>query len=218
MVIKNKHPEKGRAFKLLLYPDCEYHKPVIEKFKLNQLPEYGNSPACWLGILHEGETEGKKQHYHIAVRFVVPLDRSTVANALGLTVPCGTNTDSKPDLSSISVCTGKFSDFLLYLTHKNAPDKIQYTESNLFGSESGFAEYRKAVVRYESERLETQDAFACLLEWIENQPYYITNFAFAKFVVNTPFFKLRNDPLLRNCIYEHNKPFISEDNLFNKTS
>lgn len=198
----------------MLYPDCEYHKSVIDLFLSDTLPHYGNCPPVWAGILHQPEEDGKKQHYHFAVRFAVPVSRSAVCSALGLIVPHGTNTDSnedKPDLSAITVCTGKFAQFLLYLTHKNAPDKIQYTIGDLLGNTAGISLYKQAEIRYDSKNLDTQEGFQILLDWIDQQPHYISAFAFANFISQTPLFRLRNDSLIRACIYEHNKPFIEKD-------
>lgn len=176
--------KKSRNIALLLYPDNEKHLDIMARIK-EEYPEY-------IGIMHHGD-EDKKDHFHVYLCFPNPVYSSAVADYLDL---------------EDNLCRplfGQFKDSLIYLTHRNAPEKEQYPISDCFGSPALMHKLEKYLMRYERSDVDTAEAVEGCLDWICCQQCVINYISFVRWVLTTPFFKGASSPLVRMCIEEHNQ-------------
>lgn len=194
---KKKHAEiQVRNVKLLLYPDNEKH---MEAFKMIPMfyPEY-------VGILHD-KLPDRKPHYHILIHPIseegqnIPVQIGTVCRKLGLINDLG-----EPDLQFIRPVEGRYSQFLIYMTHLSVPEKEQYNASDLFGSNALISDYGKTATKWLRNEFDMSDCILAVLDWIQRQEGIIRMSYFARWICNTPYFKASGSALVRSCIEEHN--------------
>ena len=117
--------ERKRCFTFVIYPD--------EKNFLDIMEEVINQNTAF--ILHDKDIDDdgnlKKSHYHVCVKFKDAKTCSSVAKLF-----CLKNEKGEIAPNRVEVCSkGKknFKGALLYLTHANAPDKYQYSVSDIQG-------------------------------------------------------------------------------------
>lgn len=103
---------RSRTFMVLLYPDNEDHERWIK----DVLPKLDFD---YVGICHDKE-ESAKPHYHIVFYFKDARWRDAFAADLGL------------DTRWVRAWNSKVRAFR-YLLHKGFPDKVQYSDTGLFG-------------------------------------------------------------------------------------
>lgn len=195
---KKKNPAdlQARNFKLLLYPDNEKHVEIMNCIPLF-FPEY-------VGILHD-KTCDRKPHYHYLIHPVsaegesVPVQASTLCRKLGLLSDLG-----EPDLQFVRPVDGRYSQFLIYMTHLSEPEKEQYNASALFGSASLISDYGRAATKWLRNEFDMSDCILAVLDWIQRQEGIIRMSYFARWICNTPYFKASGSSLVRSCIEEHN--------------
>lgn len=145
----------SKTWELVLYPDNERHKEVIDELWLDNNSNPNKSD--FVGILHDKdlteEGELKKPHYHIIFSF----DNTTTLGQMCSRFPnIETNLFTKKD---------NRKQALLYLTHQSsnakAEGKTLYDKSELFGNPLSIA---KAYKTDHEANVET------LLWYIENTP------------------------------------------------
>ena len=195
-------------WKLLLYPDNEVHSKAIQTLQVD-------FQACCLWIEHfsydlDGNKilEGSgKPHLHFAVKLDKPVRQGALCKRLGLL-----DSDSGlPDIQFIRPVSGRFERWLVYLTHISEPDKEQYSVKDLHGSSALIAQYERAALDYQTSELSTRDCVRACMEWIRQQgDRIIKSSDFAWWVVQTPYFKARNDRLVLSCLQEHNDIIYSK--------
>lgn len=187
---------QARNFKLLLYPDNPKHAEIMNSIPLFY-PEH-------VGICHD-KTLDRKSHYHYLIHPVndkgesVPVKVSSVCNKLGLLSDLG-----EPDLQFIRPVDGRYSQFLIYMTHLSEPDKEQYNASDLFGSSALISDYGRAATKWLRQEFDMSDCIIAVLDWIQRQEGIIRMSYFARWICNTPYFKACGSSLVRCCIEEHN--------------
>lgn len=119
---------KGRLFTFRLYEDNEEHMRVLDTFKKYYM---------YLGLKHDRDTwhkfdknfeegehyegELKKTHHHIIVKF----ENARYLNALLKEIGC----DDRQCVQKL----GSFRDFVIYLTHRDYPQKAQYKPDEFYG-------------------------------------------------------------------------------------
>ena len=184
--------KQSRNFKFLLYPDNPHHMCVLDTIKI-MFPNY-------IGILHDANPE-RKEHYHVAVALDVPKMLKTIAKEVGFISDLGV-----PDCQFVRICDGRFSRFLIYLTHLDQSDKEQYSPELLFGSSYMLTEYGKAATKFMRNEFDMSDCVMACLDWIKtNSDNVISMTSFARWICSTPYFKASSSPLVRACIEEHNQ-------------
>lgn len=175
--------KKSRHIALLLYPDNEKHLDILARIK-EEHPEY-------IGIMHHGDDD-IKEHFHIYLCFPNPVFASSVSQTLDL------------EENLCRPLFGQFRDSLVYLVHRNAPEKEQYNVSDCFGSPALLHKLERYVMRYERSEVDTAEAVEGCIDWICKQQSYISYTAFVRWVLSTAFFKGASSPLVRMCLEEHN--------------
>lgn len=109
----------GKAFEVIVYPDsydCEHLSDIIKKFEYIDKWAYG---------LHDKDEQ--KPHYHIMIQTNATQDSTRIAKDFGVK-------ESYVEKPKSTKKTHKFDDMLLYLIHRNAPDKFQYDPENVIAS------------------------------------------------------------------------------------
>lgn len=137
-----KTPDKVRHFCLLLYPDNETHKAIIDGLCADN--------ASW--ILHDKDVnedtgELKKPHVHAVLSFKNPRTESGVAKSLGL------------EQRFCQACNN-LEKSLQYLIHANDKDKHQYDISNIMGD---VGRVRKTLIL----RRDIDSDIIALFDWID---------------------------------------------------
>lgn len=117
---------KSRNWKLLLYPDNEYHVNILNYIR----KEYSYLCVYHNKDLKDVETgEVKKAHYHVYIVFGGPRWNTSIVDeicsVLGFDVSC---------LANFIRPVPNESRFLRYLIHKDSPAKFQYDPSNVEGT------------------------------------------------------------------------------------
>lgn len=101
----------GTAFEIVVYPDsydCEHLEDICKKF------EYIEK---WAFCLHDQDDQ--KPHYHIMIQTFATQESSRIAKDFDIK-------ESYVEKPKTTKKTHKYDDMLLYLIHKNAPEKHQY--------------------------------------------------------------------------------------------
>ena len=192
---------QNKNWKLLLYPDNPVHSSVISALQ-NQFSE----SSIW--ITHysyeiDGHliTEGSgKPHMHFAVQLEKPVRCASFCKQIGLV----DSESGLPDSRFLRPVSGRFDRWLIYLTHISEPDKEQYSVSDLHGSCILIDRYCKAALTYQTNQVDTRDAVYAVLDWIDLQEGVISARKFARWILNTPYFRVRQDRLVLSCLSEHN--------------
>ena len=104
----------AKLFEIILYSDSS-------SVLLNDIDNFLNRRTAikdWAYIRHDKD-EGKKDHYHVAIRCKNGNNSEYVAKWFGV------------NENQVGKVKGKWSDILAYLTHANAPDKYQYADDEV---------------------------------------------------------------------------------------
>lgn len=123
------------------YKTCEIMQQ-LEYLSLEQIEQAldHNAVKDYACILHDKDEnengELKKPHWHICIRFKDSVPTSSICSWFGITE------------NYINKIRGRFADALVYLTHKNAPDKYQYLDEEVI---SNF-DFRKEVETLNSRK------------------------------------------------------------------
>lgn len=104
---------RSRTWMILLYPDNEIHKQVLEE----TLPELDWNYA---GRIHDSD-EGIKEHHHVVVVFKDGRKKADIAKDLGIEMRWLRAWD-------------KQKKALRYLCHKDNPEKYQYNPEGIYGT------------------------------------------------------------------------------------
>lgn len=191
---------QGYNFKFLLYPDNPDHVQKLDLIK-QQYPEH-------IGILHN-ETLERKPHYHIMIHMDKPKMMKTIIRGLEWFTEIG-----EPDFQFIRKVDGRYTGFLVYLTHLSEPDKEQYNASQLFGSSALLSDYGKAATKWMRKEFDMSDCVLACLDWIRQQDNIIRMSYFARWICNTPYFKASSSRLVIDCIAEHNQRIYAQQQRF----
>lgn len=155
-------------------------------------------------IIEEGSG---KRHAHLVLRFPNPVWWSAIAKKLGFVLLGG-----EPDYQFIRAL--KYDDtretyesFLVYLIHKNQPDKEQYDLRDLWGSPEMCQDAARAVLHYENRKIEMPDAVLECLRWISLQNKFISYTEFGFWACSNPWFKGASSPIVRAALDEHNAKY-----------
>ena len=189
---------RSRYFRCLLYPDNELHSLAIEKLK-----EYADD---YVGITHT-EQDGEKEHQHYVLIFKNPRKTATVCRELGFVDGLDMPDDQfvraivKQQKRKVD---SQLKDCLIYLTHRNAPEKEQYEVSQLIGSPEWIKYTAKQIQKYESQEFDMCDSVSGILDWIAAQDGIIKAYTFGKFVTNSPYFKANSNKIVWAALKEHN--------------
>lgn len=111
---------ESKIFEIIVYPesyDCSQIKTLCKHF------EYIKDFA----FVQHDKDEGKKEHYHIALQTHYTLSSERIAKDFGVN-------ENAVEKAKSTRKTHKFDDVLLYLIHKNAPDKYQYSTDEVTAS------------------------------------------------------------------------------------
>lgn len=191
---------RSRYFRLLLYTDNVQHMAAFDAIKKGYAEEY-------VGIVHRAQEGIEKEHVHIVLCFVNPRVTSSVCQVLGFLDALGAPDDQfvraivkeqsrKVDQQLKSCC--------VYLTHRNAPEKEQYSPDDLFGTKSRVDWVRKQTIKYESNEFDMSDCVLAALDWIQAQDDEISVATLARYLANSPYWKCNNNKFLWACLREHN--------------
>lgn len=126
---KKENVFRSRKFSVLVYPEWGNFKEIIETVEKQDQYVY---------IKHVGETEEKKEHYHIYLKFKNARYNTALANLLGIE----TRFVKKIDIER---------DFIRYLIHKDNKEKRQYSFSDLKFSENIGDIVHKAYIDIKSD-------------------------------------------------------------------
>lgn len=136
--------------KIISFRHCEvttYEKSCTEEnkfiFEENQLNQYLSE---WTSIdkfafaYHDKDVNAdgspKDKHIHIMLKFKNPVHLDTIASKFHV------------QESQVERIKGKFGDALLYLTHRNAPEKYQYPDTAVVAN----FDYSKETEEFESDK------------------------------------------------------------------
>ena len=107
----------SRVYNAILYPEDNSQQKAIELLKTNAFSS--------AGILHDKDLDDngnvKKPHYHFVLKFQNARSRKAVADDLSVA-------------ENYFEPSHNFNSSLLYLVHRNSPDKYQYSIDDVFGS------------------------------------------------------------------------------------
>lgn len=110
---------RKRTFQLILYPDNELHKELLDRIINN---EYAFDYA---GILHNkdinNDGEYKKAHYHVVLHLKEACTRTALAKNLGIE-------------ERFVEIVKNYTASLQYLIHYKQLNKAQYSVENVFGT------------------------------------------------------------------------------------
>lgn len=117
---------KSRNFKLLLYPDNQFHMNILSYIR----KEYSYLEVYHNKDLKDIETgEVKKSHYHVYVPFGGARWNTAFISELDSTCSDGNDT-----ISNFVRPVPDEKRFLRYLIHKDSPEKFQYDKSCVTGT------------------------------------------------------------------------------------
>lgn len=145
---------RDRKYTGVWYPDDPSH---VSAFDILDRGGYQ-----YLAVLHDCDLYGadcedeekigtlKKPHWHVVIKFHNPVYHSSLCKKLGI------------QSNYLEPCSS-YNGAVLYLTHRNAPEKFQYADDCVFGS--CVDDYYKAV-RIEKTENEKLLEF---LEWLHSQ-------------------------------------------------
>lgn len=189
---------KDRKYVAVLYPEDATHLAAMEKLK--------SGGYDFAAILHDSdvyETDGtdhqqgdlKKPHWHVVIRFSPnALWNTAVAKDLGI------------EPNYLEKCRN-LNKALLYLIHRDNPEKYQYDIENVFGSESMRTVLSK-LLREEDEGLRVLS----IIKMVEDEPGIISPTEMLKKACKEGYYgefrRMGNWPKI--IIQEHNDRIIEE--------
>lgn len=159
---------ESKNFEIVVYPDsydCEHLEDICKKF------EYIEK---WAFCLHDKDEQ--KPHYHIMLQVFYTLESTRIAKDFGV----GETYIEKPKSEKK---THKYDDMLLYLIHKNAPQKYQYDVESVTANFDYFAfiEKHKGNVSKQKRKNEIIEGIKCGLIKEYNISEYITAHEYVTF-------------------------------------
>ena len=200
--------DRSRYIKLLLYPDNPDHLRVYEGIV------HGNLLECktytgYIGIMHKlYDDDGNvistgqgKEHWHIWLSYSQAKSIVTLCRKFKFYKDdVGT-----PDDTFVRAYEGEFKKGLTYLTHLSSPCKEQYSRNDLFGTPEILELYDRSALDYLTKKYDVRDALRACMDWVDNKSGIVTVRSFLRWIVDTPYIKLRNDRAVWSYIEEHNQ-------------
>lgn len=142
---------KYRNIVLLLYPEWENYKEI-----LNKLKELGGKVFY---IEHNADDEVSKPHTHVLLSFVNPRRPINIANRLNI------------DVKFVRKCSDKYK-FIRYLIHADNPEKVQYPKSAIVCDDDCLVDLEKAFFR--GATLSSGQGFLMLYDFINSNDIPLT--------------------------------------------
>lgn len=199
---------RSRYFRLLLYTDNPVHMAAFDAIKHGISEEY-------VGIVHRAQDGIEKEHVHIVLCFDNPRITSTVCNRLGFV-----DATNMPDDQFVRAIVKEQSrkvfqqlkSCCIYLTHRNAPEKEQYSAADLFGTDARVKWTAKQVLKYESNDFDMSDCVLACLDWISAQDDEVKVSTFGRWLANSPHWKANGNKIVWGALREHNLRIYHEKN------
>lgn len=178
--------ERACIWCILLYPENESHREALNFIEKNY-KEY-----AW--IKHEPETEDKKEHIHVVIRFINQRWNTSLANELGI------------EINMLERCRN-LDNALLYLIHFREPEKKQYDVENVHGI------YNRRIIRLiQSDGKDHTDLANDIVNWIEQTQGEVTYSKLFYFCRDNGMYGelIRAMKLFSCIIEEHNRSIYEE--------
>lgn len=178
--------ERSCVWMIQFYLDNERHIKALEFVRKNY-SEYAY-------ILHQPESDEKKEHYHVVVRFKNYRWNTALAEELDV------------EINMFEKVRG-LDNALIYLTHIREPDKIQYSVEDIEGP---FQSKVKRLIQTDGK--DNTDKAKDIVDWINSQPREISyNALFYYCSQNGLYGELVRAMKLFSCILEeHNRNYYEE--------
>lgn len=190
---------RKRGYKLLLYADNREHMQVLHRVR--RLDSFKNSyVGCW-HVQHDDSgkeivTGHDKKHCHLILSFPNPRYWSGVLSALKI---------SEQFCRPIGMERDTIEGGYVYLIHANAPDKEQYSVSDLWGAPDKVEAAKVAIMMYQMRKITLAESLNAIRNWV-NEQYgkIITPNMFVQWIVKTPYVRTSQNPWVRQMIEQHN--------------
>lgn len=194
----DKNKFKDRKYVAMLYPEDPTHAAAMEKLKVGG---YDYAAILHDSDVHETKTADhdkgdlKKPHWHVVIRFSPnAVWNTSVAKDLGI------------EVNYLQKCRN-MNKALLYLVHRDDPDKYQYDLSQVFGSD--------ALVTCLSKLLTEEDEglrVLAIVKMVEDETGLISPTTFLKKACKDGYYSefRRMGQWAKWIIDEHNEAFITE--------
>lgn len=147
-----------------------------------------------------------KKHAHILLYFPNPRFWPSVCKSIGFVDSLGSPDYQFCRAIGYDDSRETVESFMVYMTHRNQPDKEQYNITDLWGSDSVLKLSQRAHMRYHNRKIEMPDAVLDCLIWIDSIPKnkVITYREFAYAACSSAWFKAASNPIVRAVLEEHN--------------
>lgn len=194
--MSKKNNPKSRIWSIELYPENDKHNEILSKLY---------NGYNFIGVLHDrdiyeddneelGHKKGdlKKPHYHIILKFENARYKSALSNELEL------EENLIQKLSS-------YKSYLIYMTHRDYPQKAQYDIEEFFGS------LKLEAIKELGTNSESNQFFE-ILNYIKFQNKYIKFQDISEFVFQYGYYSTyrRAFPIIKEHIIEHNAEYIKQ--------
>lgn len=206
---------RKRGYKLLLYADNRRHMQVLARIRRQE--DFKRSyVGCWHIQYDSSGSEivtGKdKKHCHVILSFDNPRYWSGVCRSLGLISDSG-----EPDTQfcrPIGLERDTIEGGMIYLIHANAPDKEQYSVSDLFGAPVMVEAAERAIVGYQLRHISLSESLTAINDWVNSQfGKIITWNHYVQWLVTTPYVRTgASNSLVRELIKAHNHKIATAEN------
>ena len=209
--------DRSRYIKLLLYPDNPDHLRVYDGIVHGDLLS-GKTYDGYIGIIHKlYDDDGNiistgqgKEHWHIWLAYNQPKPIVTLCRKFEFyRDDVGT-----PDDTFVRAFQGELKSGLPYLTHLSTPAKEQYSRSDLFGTSSLIDMYDRAALDWITKKYDCRDGLRACMDWIDSRSGVVKARDFLRWIVDTPYIKMRNDKSVWAYIDDHNAEIYRQESRF----
>lgn len=191
---------RKRGYKLLLYADNREHMRVLHRVR--RLDSFKNSyVGCWHVQYDDFGKEivsgHDKKHCHLILSFPNPRYWSGVLSALDI---------SEQFCRPIGLERDTIEGGYVYLIHANAPDKEQYSVSDLWGSPDKVEAAEAAITAYKLRHISLSESMLAIRAWVNEQYGRIITYSdFVLWACSTPYVRTAcSNSLVRELIKAHN--------------
>lgn len=191
---------RSRSFRFLLYPENISHLYTMDK--LCNSDETRNN-VIWIRHRYQLEDGTEdihgvsglgKSHWHVYLKFDNARSSDEILKF------------AEVEPRFLQQITGRFENALVYLLHRNTPEKEQYSLDDLGGAAWLLDDARKAVLRFEENNIPMSQAVCALIDWIDsNFSLFVSAGDLARFAADNGLFKACQHPLTRIALQEHNE-------------
>jgi|GEM_PF-5955771 len=190
---------RKRGYKLLLYADNRQHMQVLARIRRQD--DFRRSyVGCW-HVQHDDSGDeivkgNDKKHCHVILSFSNPRYWSSILSSLSV---------SEQFCRPIGLERDTIEGGMVYLIHANAPDKEQYSVSDLFGAPDMVSAAERAIVNYQLRHVSQAESMIAIRKWITS--HYgerITPTSFIDWVAKTPYIRTASNPWVYRMIEAHN--------------